>query len=305
MVSEKMVLLMEKMDIEIDPHAGFCFGVTRVVNKAEEIIRQYGQLFCLGEIVHNQKEIERLEGLGLKMISQEEFMDLSNCRVLIRAHGEPPETYEHALKNNIELIDGTCPIVLRLQSRIKKDFAAQNGQGAQIVIFGKKDHAEVRGLAGQTKYKTVIVESEADLEKLDFSRPVHLYAQTTMSPDKYAALKEHIVVKTTKAGYEASSLKCTQSICGQVSGRVPLLKKFCSSKDLILFVSYVQSSNGKLLFAKCLSVNEQSYFVASTGEVRSDWFVNVRHVGITGATSTPRWLLEEFASHVIRYNSDQ
>jgi 4-hydroxy-3-methylbut-2-enyl diphosphate reductase len=292
---------MKKMEIEIDPHAGFCFGVTRVVNKAEEIIRQYGQLFCLGEIVHNQKEIERLEGIGLKTISYDEFLTLSDCRVLIRAHGEPPETYQYAIKNNIELIDGTCPIVLRLQSRIKKDFNDQNGTGAQIVIFGKKDHAEVRGLAGQTKYQAVIVESEADFEKIDFLRPVHLYAQTTMSPDKYDRLKERIAEKTTRAGSETSPVKCTQSICGQVSGRVPLLKKFCSTHDLILFVSYVQSSNGKLLFAQCQSVNKESYFVSSTGEVRPEWLVNVRHVGITGATSTPRWLLEEFASHIARY----
>ncbi len=215
---------MKKMQVEIDPYAGFCFGVTRVVNKAEEIIRQYGRLYCLGEIVHNQKEIERLEGLGLQTITNEEFLKLSDCRVLIRAHGEPPETYEHARKNNIELIDGTCPIVLRLQSRIKKDFADQNGSGAQIIIFGKKDHAEVRGLAGQTNYQTVIMESEDDLEKIDFSRPVHLYAQTTMSPDKYRHLKERIVSRAEHAGLESSSVKCTQSICGQVSGRVPKLK---------------------------------------------------------------------------------
>ncbi len=172
------------------------------LSKAEEIIRQYGRLYCLGEIVHNQKEIERLEGIGLQTITYDEYLKLSDCRVLIRAHGEPPETYEYAIKNNIELIDGTCPIVLRLQSRIKKDFADQNGSGAQIIIFGKKDHAEVRGLAGQTNYQTVIMESEADLEKIDFSRPVHLYAQTTMSPDKYRHLKEQIVsrAETGRAG---------------------------------------------------------------------------------------------------------
>jgi 4-hydroxy-3-methylbut-2-enyl diphosphate reductase len=289
---------MKKMHIEIDPDAGFCFGVTRVVKKAEEIISQYGRLYCLGEIVHNQKEIERLEGIGLQTITNKEFLKLSNCRVLIRAHGEPPETYEYALKNNIELIDGTCPIVLRLQSRIKKDFADQNGTGAQIIIFGKKDHAEVRGLAGQTNYHTVIMESEDDLEKIDFSRPVHLYAQTTMSPDKYRHLKERIVGKAENAGLEPSSVKCTQSICGQVSGRVPKLREFCTSHDLILFVSYVQSSNGKLLFTQCKSVNENSWFVSQTNEIKAEWFRNVKRVGITGATSTPRWLLEEFEAHI-------
>jgi 4-hydroxy-3-methylbut-2-enyl diphosphate reductase len=292
---------MEKINIEIDPRAGFCFGVTRVVNKAEEIIRQYGQLFCLGEIVHNRKEIERLEGIGLKTITYNEFLTLSNCQVLIRAHGEPPETYQHALKNHIELIDGTCPIVLRLQSRIKKDFAEQNGEGAQIVIFGKKDHAEVRGLAGQTNYKTVIVESKDDVERIDFSRPVHLYAQTTMSPEKYDRLADCIREKANTAGIAYSLFKCNQSICGQVSGRIPMLKKFCSEHDLILFVSYIQSSNGKLLFAHCKSVNNNCYFVSETDELCSDWFVGVRNVGITGATSTPRWLLEKFAACIEKY----
>jgi 4-hydroxy-3-methylbut-2-enyl diphosphate reductase len=289
---------MEKMQVEIDPYAGFCFGVTRVVNKAEEIIRQYGRLYCLGEIVHNQKEIERLEGIGLQTITNDEFLKLSDCRVLIRAHGEPPETYEHAAKNNIELVDGTCPIVLRLQSRIKKDFTDHNGSGAQIIIFGKKDHAEVRGLAGQTNYQTVIMESEDDLEKIDFSRPVHLYAQTTMSPDKYRHLKERIVLRAENAGLESSSVKCTQSICGQVSGRVPKLKGFCTSHDLILFVSYIQSSNGKLLFAQCKSVNENSWFVSHINEIKPEWFTKVKRVGITGATSTPRWLLEEFETYI-------
>jgi 4-hydroxy-3-methylbut-2-enyl diphosphate reductase len=289
---------MKNLQVEIDPYAGFCFGVTRVVKKAEEIIRQYGRLYCLGEIVHNQKEIERLEGIGLQTITKEEFLKLSDCRVLIRAHGEPPETYDHAAKNNIELVDGTCPIVLRLQSRIKKDFADEKGSGAQIIIFGKKDHAEVRGLAGQTNYQTVIMESEDDLEKIDFSRPVHLYAQTTMSPDKYRHLQERIISRAGEAGLEPSSVKCTQSICGQVSGRVPKLKSFCTSHDLIIFVSYVQSSNGKLLFAQCKSVNENSWFVSNTNEIKAEWFTNVMHVGITGATSTPRWLLEEFEAYI-------
>jgi len=289
---------MKNIEIEIDSLAGFCFGVTRVVSKAEEIIRKYGHLYCLGEIVHNQKEIDRLERLGLKTITYTEFLKLSDCRVLIRAHGEPPETYRHAEMNNIELIDGTCPIVLRLQSRIKKDFNVHADSGSQIVIFGKKDHAEVRGLAGQTSYKTVIIESEDDLNRIDFKQAVHLYAQTTMNPEKYTHLKKKILEKSAKAGADPSSVKCTQSICGQVSGRIPRLKKFCSDHDMILFVSYVQSSNGKLLFGQCKSVNENSYFVSGIDEVRPEWFIDARHVGITGATSTPRWLLEEFANHI-------
>ena len=286
------------MNIEIDPHAGFCFGVTRVVNKAEEIIREHGQLYCLGEIVHNQKEIERLEGLGLKTISYEEYLTLSNCRVLIRAHGEPPSTYQHAFNHNIELIDGTCPIVLKLQSKIKHDFSNNQKRGTQIVIFGKKDHAEVRGLAGQTDYQTVIVESLEDLEKIDFTRPIHLYAQTTMSADKYQQIQGVLIQRVEKKGAGQPLLKCTNSICGQVSGRILKLKEFCVQHDLIIFVSYKQSSNGKLLYARCKAVNERTYFVTDTVDLRSGWFENTVNIGITGATSTPRWLLEEFTEHI-------
>lgn len=283
------------MNIEIDPYAGFCFGVTRVVNKAEEIIREYGQLYCLGEIVHNQREIKRLERIGLKTITYEEYLTLSNCRVLIRAHGEPPETYQHALKNNIVLIDGTCPIVLRLQSRIKNDFNDSQKSGAQLVIFGKKDHAEVRGLAGQTNYQTLIVESLDDLGKIDFTRPVHLYAQTTMSSDNYGHLQEILLQRAELKGTDRNLMKCTNSICRQVSGRIPKLKEFCANHELILFVSYKQSSNGKLLFAQCKAVNENTFFVTNISDLHPEWFNNVVNTGITGATSTPRWLLEEFS----------
>lgn len=286
------------MDIEIDPQAGFCFGVTQVVNKAEEIIRQFGQLFCLGEIVHNQKEIERLEGIGLQTISYEEYFTLSDCRVLIRAHGEPPETYQYAREHNIELIDGSCPIVLKLQRRIKKDFDENNSHGAQIVIFGKKDHAEVRGLAGQTHYQTVIIESADDLVKLNFSKPIHLYAQTTMSTDKYRQLQSMMIQRAGEAGLDRENIRCTNSICGQVSGRIPLLKAFCTKHDIVLFVSYKQSSNGRLLYAQCKQVNEQTYFVTSIDDLQQSWFENATNTGITGATSTPRWLLEEFAKHL-------
>ncbi len=286
------------MNIEIDPKAGFCFGVTRVVSKAEEIIQLHGQLYCLGEIVHNQKEIERLEKIGLKTITCDEYLKLSNCRVLIRAHGEPPETYEHARKNNIELIDGTCPIVLRLQSKIKQDFGASSDSGAQIVIFGKKDHAEVRGLAGQTNYQTVIVESPEDVDKIDFSRPVHLYAQTTMSTDKYHDLQQVILQKAKSDENGKRFFKCNNTICGQVSGRIPQLKEFCARHDVILFVSYKQSSNGKLLYAQCKTVNPNSHFITEKEDIHPGWFSGIQSVGITGATSTPRWLLEEIASHV-------
>jgi 4-hydroxy-3-methylbut-2-enyl diphosphate reductase len=290
------------MKVEIDSQAGFCFGVTRVINKAEEIIKQDGKLYCLGEIVHNQKEISRLVGMGLKIISYDEYLQLSDCRVLIRAHGEPPETYSHALKNNIELIDGTCPIVLHLQNRIKKDFTRNHENGSQIVIFGKKDHAEVKGLAGQIHYKTIIVESENDLDSINFNLPVHLYAQTTMNLEKYEQLKLQIIKRTRKSSLDQKLVKCTNSICSQVSGRAQNLKKFCEMHDLVLFVSYVQSSNGKLLFARCKSMNDFTYFVSETSDVMPEWLENRENIGITGATSTPRWLLEEFADYVTALN---
>ncbi|HEX2394510.1 MAG TPA: 4-hydroxy-3-methylbut-2-enyl diphosphate reductase [Bacteroidales bacterium] len=282
------------MKVEIDPKAGFCFGVTRVVNKAEEIIREQGKLFCLGEIVHNQKEIERLERIGLKTITYDEYFKLSDCRVLIRAHGEPPATYKHAKENNIELIDGTCPIVLKLQSRIKQDYNYESESGAQIVIFGKKDHAEVRGLAGQTDYRAIIVESAEDMDKIDFSRTVHLYAQTTMSADRYGNLQHVLIERAEKNGLKAQSVKCTNSICRQVSGRIDQLRDFSSRYDVILFVSYQQSSNGRLLYSKCLEVNPRTYFVTEVNDMNEEWFNNASSVGITGATSTPAWLLEEF-----------
>ena len=254
-------------------------------------------LYCLGEIVHNQKEIERLEGLGLRTITVEEYLKLSDCRVLIRAHGEPPETYHHARKNNIELIDGTCPIVLRLQSKIKEDNATD--QEAQIVIFGKKDHAEVRGLAGQTDYRALIVESPDDVQKIDFTRPVHLYAQTTMSTDNYKQLRQTLTKKADSIGLNSHALKCTDSICRQVSGRIPQLREFCMRHDVVLFVSYQQSSNGKLLYAKCREVNKRTYFVTDTADVDKAWFDGAESVGITGATSTPGWLLEQMRESVI------
>lgn len=286
------------MQIDIDPKAGFCFGVTKVVDMAEEILRREGHLYCLGSIVHNIKEIARLRDMGLQIIKHEDFMQLSNCKVLVRAHGEPPETYRHALENNIEIIDGTCPIVLRLQSRIKKDFYESSHEGTQVVIFGKKDHAEVRGLSGQTGYNSIIIESEDDLEKIDYSRPVHLYAQTTMNDSDYSMIVEKIRNNYTQSGHVSEMVSCTKSICGQVSGRIPRLVKFCSSHDVVIFASSPESSNGKLLFRQCTNINERSYFVSDVKDVKPEWFSGASSAGITGATSTPHWLLEEIADYI-------
>jgi 4-hydroxy-3-methylbut-2-enyl diphosphate reductase len=286
------------MKVEIDPHAGFCFGVRKAVQAAEEILASEGKLFCLGDLVHNEEELRRLTTLGLKTVDHNEFKTLKNCRVLIRAHGEPPETYETARQNNIELIDATCPVVLKLQDRIEKSYGEIRESGGQLVIFGKKSHAEVRGLAGQTGYKAIVVEKTEDLDKLDYSRPVHLYAQTTMNRQDYETIRNEIKNRLETAAAGMDMFRCTQSICQQVSGRVPLLRDFCKRFDCILFVSSPKSSNGKVLFEECRSVNENSYFVNKPEEIQKGWLRHVSSVGITGATSTPVWLMEEVAQKV-------
>lgn len=289
------------MKINIDPYAGFCFGVTKVVDTAEEILHREHHLYCLGDIVHNAKEIERLRNLGLETISNEQFLKLSNCKVLIRAHGEPPETYMHALKNNIEIIDGTCPIVLKLQSKIEKEYAENHSEGAQFVIHGKKEHAEVRGLSGQTGHNCIIVESEQDLDKIDYHRSVFLYAQTTMNPENYKKIISEIRTRMSRENMDPEMVVCTNSICSQVSGRIPQLKKFCQENDTIIFGSSKESSNGRLLFQQCKKVQERSYFVENTIEIKPEWLINTSSVGITGATSTPRWFLEEIASFIQKH----
>jgi 4-hydroxy-3-methylbut-2-enyl diphosphate reductase len=286
------------MKVEIDPHAGFCFGVRKAVLAAEEILAEEGRLYCLGDLVHNEEELQRLTSLGLKTINQEEFNNLKNCKVLIRAHGEPPETYETALRNHIELIDATCPVVLKLQDRIEKSYEEIRNSGGQLVIFGKKSHAEVKGLAGQTGYKAVVIEKSEDLDNLDYSKPIHLYAQTTMNRQEYEKISNEIKKRIDEAAV-MDSFRCTQSICQQVSGRVNLLHDFCKRFDCILFVSSPKSSNGKVLFEECRSVNENAYFVIKPEEIQQEWFLKSSSVGITGATSTPGWLMEKVAKRVI------
>jgi len=282
---------------------GVRFG-PKVVDMAEEILRRDGHLYCLGEIVHNVMEIERLKKLGLEIIDHEAFSRLSNCKVLVRAHGEPPETYAHAERNNIEIIDGTCPIVLKLQDRIEKDFRENELQGSQIVIYGKKDHAEVRGLAGQTGYRSVIVESEQDLDRIDFSKPVIVYAQTTMNRSSYNSIVKEIQERIRVADPEHEPAVCNNTICGQVSGRLTRLKKFCREHDAVVFASSLQSSNGKLLYQECRKENERAHFVSTIGELKPSWFNDCLTVGVTGATSTPRWFLEEISAHLNRQLND-
>lgn len=282
------------MRIEIDKRSGFCFGVIKAIQTAEEKLKQEEQLYCLGDIVHNSMEISRLEKMGLTSVTREEYFQLRDCKVLIRAHGEPPETYEYAKKNNIELIDATCPVVLTLQGRIKKSYDTSRKVNGQVVIYGKKGHAEVIGLDGQTNHNTILVENSDDIEKIDFSRPVWLYSQTTRRIEEFHEIAEAIKSRM-QPGVQA---EIKDTICRQVSNRVPHLRKFVRKFDLVLFVAGHKSSNGKYLFSVCKEENPNSHHIAQTDEIKPEWFRGVDSVGICGATSTPNWLMEEVAASV-------
>ena len=286
------------MQIEMDNGSGFCFGVTTAIKKAEEELAKGVKLYCLGDIVHNGMEVERLHEAGLLTIDHEEMKNLHHVKVLLRAHGEPPQTYALAEKNNIEIIDATCPVVLQLQRRIKKQFVSN--PDAQIVIFGKKGHAEVLGLVGQTDSHAIVVEKFDEVKqlqemgKLDFSKDIYLYSQTTKSLDEFHRIidycQEHIV--------DGATFKSFDTICRQVANRMPNIANFASKHDVILFVSGRKSSNGKVLFNECKSVNPNSYQIESADEINMDWVKNVKTVGICGATSTPKWLMEEIMKHL-------
>lgn len=274
------------MTIEIDNSSGFCFGVTTAINKAEEELTKGVVLYCLGDIVHNGMECERLREMGLITIGHEELAELHDVKVLLRAHGEPPETYKQAEKNNIEIIDATCPVVLQLQRRIKKQYDAN--PEAQIVIFGKNGHAEVLGLVGQTKQKAIVIEHLNDVEKLDFTRDIFLYSQTTKSLDEFHSIIEYI----QKHISPEATFKSFDTICRQVANRMPNICAFATKHDLVLFVSGKKSSNGKVLFNACKKHNANIYMVEGPEEINPQWLENIESVGICGATSTPKWLME-------------
>lgn len=282
------------MIVEIDRRSGFCFGVINAIKEAENELEREGSLYCLGDIVHNGMEVERLEKMGLKSISKDEYFKLSNCKVLIRAHGEPPETYEYAKNNNIELIDATCPVVITLQEKVKGSYLKNNQQQGQVVIYGKKGHAEIIGLNGQTDNNAVVIESMADVEKIDPSRPVALYSQTTKRIEDFYDIAQNVKSKMQPG----VPLEIKDTICRQVSNRVPNLKKFATQYDLILFIAGEKSSNGKYLYTICKEENPKSYKVATIEEINPDWFDGVSSVGICGATSTPNWLMEKAAEWV-------
>lgn len=282
------------MVVEIDKQSGFCFGVQNAVEIAEKALLNGEKVFSLGPIVHNDKEVERLSTLGLASIDHDEFMKLKNCKVLIRAHGEPPETYITANKNNITIIEATCPIVKRLQSKIKDTWLKTKKGNGQVVIFGKPGHAEVVGLLGQTKNEGILVSNADDFKKIDVTRPVYLFSQTTMSVKEYINLTDILRSKMKENGISdtENNLIINNTICGQVSNREPHLKVFARKHDTIIFVSGRESSNGKMLYSVCKSINPDTHFVSSAEEIDNAWFEGKKSVGICGATSTPKWLIE-------------
>ncbi len=301
------------MDVTIDPNSGFCFGVVYAIKAAEQELfsedsvpeadtvknDDNAPIYSLGDIVHNNKEVDRLKSKGLVVINHEELKHIHDSRVLIRAHGEPPETYRTAMENNIELIDASCPVVLKLQNRIRLGFEEMNSKNGQIVIYGKDGHAEVNGLVGQTLKYAIIINDEKDLDKIDYTKPIRLYSQTTQSIEGYenviAEIKNRIL--KTNNGMEGDFI-AHNSICNQVSNRSPQLLKFALQFDVIVFVSGKKSSNGLYLYEICKSANKNSYFISDVSELKKDWFVIMKTVGVCGATSTPMWYMEQVAKRI-------
>lgn len=275
------------VNIEIDSGSGFCFGVTTAIRKAEEELAKGNTLYCLGDIVHNGQECERLKKMGLITINHEEFARLHDVKVLLRAHGEPPETYELAKKNNIEIIDATCPVVLRLQQRIKQEY--DKSADIQIVIYGKNGHAEVLGLVGQTNGQAIVIEGMKEVNRLDFSKDIRLYSQTTKSLDEFRQIVEYIQAHILPN----ATFEYHDTICRQVANRMPNIRTFASNHDLIFFVCGRKSSNGKILFQECKKVNPNTFLIDQPEEIDKSVLKGATSIGICGATSTPKWLMEE------------
>ena len=290
---------MSEIKITVDPKSGFCFGVVYAIEMAENILKKENSLFCLGDIVHNNREVDRLNKMGLEIIDHDRLKTLRDCKVLIRAHGEPPSTYDIALKNNIELLDASCPVVLKLQHQIKEGYENIKSIDGQVIIYGKEGHAEVTGLVGQTNGEAIIVTTKEDLKKIDFNKPIYIYSQTTKSPKAFQEIVNEIKKHLDDLG-KNNDLKFVvhDTLCRQVSGREPQLKVFSSENDVIVFVSGTKSSNGKMLFLSCKEQNKNSYFISDTSEIDPNWFKNISSVGICGATSTPRWLMDEVSTYI-------
>ena len=281
------------VNIEIDNGSGFCFGVTTAIQKAEEELAKGNTLYCLGDIVHNGQECERLKKLGLITINHEEFAQLHDVKVLLRAHGEPPATYELAQKNRIEIIDATCPVVLRLQKRIKQEY--DKSSDAQIVIYGKNGHAEVLGLVGQTNGQAIVIEGMKEIDRLDFSKDIRLYSRTTKSLDEFRQIVEYIQEHISPD----ATFEYHDTICRQVANRMPNIRKFASAHDLIFFVCGRKSSNGKILYHECKKVNGNTHLIDQPEEIDQNLLEGVKSIGICGATSTPKWLMEECKNKIL------
>ena len=281
------------IQIEIDSGSGFCFGVTTAISKAEEELSRSDTLYCLGDIVHNGMEVERLHLQGLQTIDHSQLSQLHDVKVLLRAHGEPPATYATAERNHIEIIDATCPVVLQLQRRIKRQY--DDNPQAQIVIFGKNGHAEVLGLVGQTDGNAIVVENLDDASHLCFDRDIYLYSQTTKSLDEFHALIAYIQAHISPQ----ATFRSFDTICRQVANRMPNIAAFAARHDMILFVSGHKSSNGKVLFNECLRVNANSHHIEQPSEIVLHWLDGVKTIGICGATSTPKWIMEQCRDHIL------
>jgi len=297
---------MSKYHIEIDDSSGFCFGVTTAIKKAEEKLAEGHSeaLYCLGDIVHNGMEVERLHRQGLITINHEQLKNLHHAKVLLRAHGEPPATYELAQKNDIEIIDATCPVVLQLQRRIKRQYEEvkkireeQVERTPQIVIFGKPGHAEVLGLVGQTEGSAIVIEHLEEVEQLDFQRDIFLYSQTTKSLDEFHRIIDYIQQHISPT----ATFKSYDTICRQVANRMPNIASFASKHDVILFVCGRKSSNGKVLFNECKNINPNSYLIERADEIDMQWMKDKNTIGICGATSTPKWLMEECREYIMNH----
>lgn len=285
------------MEIEIEKQAGFCFGVTSAIKMSEKCLKDFGQLYCLGELVHNSMEINRLEKLGLKIIDVKDLENLHNCRVMIRAHGEPPSTYALAKRNNIEIFDATCPIVLKLQKDVKKAYEQCAMSEGQIVIFGKKGHAEVVGLCGQSENTAIVISSQKDIDKIDFTKPIYLFSQTTKNKEEFEEITLLIKQRMLQVGNQ--QFFPTNSICKRMASRTKTLRDFADSVDALLFVSGRHSSNGNYLFDFCKQHKKETYFISEKEDIDIEELKKYNKIGISGATSTPMWLMEEIRDYVL------
>jgi 4-hydroxy-3-methylbut-2-enyl diphosphate reductase len=292
------------MKVTIDPDSGFCFGVVYAIEIAERELSKCDILYCIGDIVHNNMEVNRLKEMGLIIIEHDELSRLHDCKVLIRAHGEPPETYHIALKNNLELIDASCPIVLNLQNEIRYGFEEMQDKGGQIVIYGKEGHAEVNGLRGQTLGKAIVIGGEGDLDKIDFTRPVHLYSQTTKSVSGFQSIVEKIRQRMEAVTTDGKiDFRWNDTVCRQVSNRSGKLQEFAAKFEVVIFVSGKKSSNGMILYQVCKDINPRTHLVSGREDLKSEWFKGIETVGVCGATSTPMWLMEEVTAEIRKINT--